>query len=386
MASETPSVKRTGWRIARWLLALFSLTILLLIFLAGWLTTTESGTRVTFNLLRTASSGMFAADDVQGRLLGSLHIGKLTIRQPDSDLHITQLQLEWQPDALQDGVLHIHLLRATSVLFALHSQSAKPPAKWQSPLQLRLDNIEVAHMQIAQDAQPLLSLTTLQGNLQFDGQHIRQAALNINAIELAQLQRNWPASRFSLQAQLDSEGRGKLSLQNQAAGRIDQARLPLRKATARFQLTDDTLLLSDLQIDAGPGAQMQGHASVRANALTVMLDTQALNLHALDARLRATHLSGRANLSRNAAQNQITQFSLSLAEPWQHAPIRLTAQASLNDTRLTVATARLEHGVARAELSGMLDFSSNRKFSAQGSFHQLHPKTSRSFLTARPYC
>ena len=374
MASKTVSAKRTGWRIARWFIALPLLVMLLTFLLAGWLTTSESGARAAFSMLRAASGGLFAADDVHGRLLGPLLIGKLTIRQTDSDLNITQLQLEWQPQALQDGVLHIRLLRAANVQFSLHPQSPQPPPKWQSPLQLRLDKLAIARVQIEQDARPVLTLHKVEGQLQFDGQRIRQAALNLNSIELAQLQRTWPESRFNLQAQLDTDGSGKLSLQNLAVGRFDQSRLPLRRAIASFQLTDNALLLSDLQLDAGPGAQLQGSASMRAEALTVVLDTQALNLRQLDARLRATHLSGRASLTRTTTQGQSTQFKLSLSEPWQQAALKLTAQASLNATKLTVTTARLEHGKASASFSGMLDFSDAGQFSVHGSFKQLHPQ------------
>ncbi len=385
MASKPALSRHTGWRVAGWLLALALVAMLLTALLAGWILTTERGTQTAFTLLQTVSGGRIAATDIHGRLLGPLQIGKLTVRKPDSELHIQQLQLEWQPDALQNKVLHVKLLRAASVQLALHKQTDKPPARLQLPVQLQLDKVEIDRIQVEQGSQPLLTLDTLKGNLQFDGQHVKQAALNINGVELAQLQRSWPQTRFQLQAQLNASGTGTLSLKNLAAGRLDQSRLPLRKLNTNFTYSDDVLKLSGLRIDAGPGAQLQGSANFSADALTAVLETRALDLHQLDARFRTTHLNGRATVKRTLSQqqqaqkDQITQFSLALSEPWQHAPLKLTTEASLDNTNLTVSTARLEHGKASAEFSGAMELRGAGNFSARGNFYQLRPQDFAQF-------
>lgn len=381
MASKPAPSRRTGWRTVGWLLAIGLVVMLLSALLAGWLLTTERGAQMAFTMLQTVSGGRVAASEIHGRLLGPLRIGKLTMRQRDSELHIQQLQLEWQPAALQNQVLHVKLLRAASVQVALHTQTDKPPTRLQLPVQLLLDQVEIDRLQIEQgsqqNSQPLLALDALKGNLQFDGQRVIQAALNINGLELAQLQRNWPQTRFQLQAQLQANGKGQLSLKNLAAGRLDQSRLPLRKLNTNFTYSDAALLLQGLQIDAGPGAQMQGSASLSDYALTAVLEMRALDLHQLDARFRTTQLNGSATVTRTLSknqkeqQNQITQFSLALAEPWQHAPLKLTTEASLDNTNLTVSSARLEHGKASAQFSGALELNGAGRFSARGNFHQL---------------
>lgn len=389
MASNPAPSRHTGWRIAGWLLAIALMVMLLTTLLAGWLLTTERGTQTAFSMLQRFSDGRVAASDVHGRLLGTLQIGQLTLRQPDSDLHIEQLQLEWQPAALQNQVLHVKLLRAASVKLALHKQTDTPPARLQLPVELLLDKVEIDRLQVEQGSQknlqPLLALDALKGSLQFDGQRIRQAALNINGLELAKLQRSWPQTRFQLQAQLNANGTGTLSLINLAAGRLDQSRLPLRNLITNFTYSDAVLQLQGLQIDAGPGAQLQGSASLSDYALTAVLETRALDLHQLDARFRTTHLNGRATVQRDLSQNQqaqqnkATQFSLALSEPWQHAPLKLTTEASLDDTNLTVSSARLEHGKAFAEFSGALELSGAGRFSARGNLHQLRPQDFAQF-------
>lgn len=385
MASEPAPSRRTGWRIAGWLLAIALVMMLLTALLAGWLLTTERGTQTAFTMLQAASGGRVAASDIHGRLLGPLQIGKLTVRQPDSDLQIEQLQLEWQPAALQNKVLHVKLLRAASVKLVLHKQTDTPPARLQLPVQVLLDQVEIDRLQIEQDSQPLLALDALKGNLQFDGQRIKQAVLDIHGVELAQLQRRWPQTRFQLQAQLQANGNGTLSLNNLAAGRLDQSRLPLRKLSTSFTYSDAVLQLQDLQIDAGPGAQLQGSASLSDYALTAVVETRALDLRQLDARFRTTHLNGRATVKRNlsqsqqAQQNNNTQFSLALSEPWQHAPLQITTEISLDNTHLTVSSARLEHGNAHAEFSGAMELSGAGRFSARGKFHQLRPQDFAQF-------
>jgi translocation and assembly module TamB len=370
MASKF-SYLRTSLRHLGWLLTLPLLALLLALMLADWLVATETGTRAAFSIVKSASGGMLEAEAIHGRLLGPLQIGKLIVRQPESDIQITQLQLAWQPSALPERLLHITLLRAASVQFTQKALSTKP-TRIDLPLQLQVDHIDIAHVQVAQAAQPMLDVHGVEGQLYFDGKHLRQATLNIRQLELAPLQRTWPQNSFSLQAQLEATGYGRLSLQNNAVGRLDQSRLPLRRATARFQLTDDALLVPDLQLDAGPGALIQGSASLRAEVLKLMLTTQSLNLRALDARLRATQLSGSASLTLAPAQT--TQFSLALTEPWQNAPMKLTAQASMDANSLRIQSARLEHGKASATFSGALALTGARQFSAQGSLHQLRPQ------------
>ncbi len=380
MASESAPPTHTGWHIAGWLFVLALVALLLAALMAGWLLTTERGAQSAFKLLQAASGGRVAASNIHGRLLGPLRIGQLTVHQPDSDLRIEQLQLEWQAEALQNKVLHVSLLRAASVKLALHKQTDKPPTHLQLPVQLLLDQIEIDRLLLERESQPLLALASLKGKLQFDGQRIRQAALDINDIELERLQRSWPQTHFQLQAQLEENGKGRLSLKNLAAGRFDQARLPLRKLSSDFQFSDGVLQFSGLQIDAGPGAQLQGNAKFGTDVLTAELETHALNLHQLDTRLRTTHLNGQATLKRalskkqQGQQPQTTQFSIALAEPWQRAPLKLTAEAVLDETSLTISTARVEHGNAYAQFSGALELSGAGRFSARGNFHQLRPQ------------
>lgn len=385
MVSEPAPARHTDWRLAGWLLALPMVVVLMSALLAGWLLTTERGAQTAFSMLQAASGGRVAASEIHGRLLGPLQIGQLTIRQPDSDLRMEQLQLEWQAEALQNRVLHVRLLRAASVQLALHAQSDTPLTSLELPVQLQLDHIEIDRLHITQKSQPLLALDALKGNLHFDGQRVRQAALNISGIELAQLQRSWPQTGFSLQAQLDVNGKGSFLLKNRAAGRLDQSRLPLRRADANFQFNDGVLQLSALRIDAGPGAQLQGSARLSADAISAVLETHALNLRQLDARFRTTQLKGRATVKRalkkeqQGQQNKITQFSLALAEPWQNAPLKLTTEATLENTNLTVTSARLEHGAAYAQFSGAIDLGGAGCFSARGNFHQLRPQDLAQF-------
>lgn len=291
------------------LLGLLLLLVLLASATVTWLLTTPSGARGTFGLLRYVSAGAIQATAINGRLIGPLHIGELTLQSTNSNLQLQAVQVDWRPAALREGLLHITLLRAATLRLTLPAATdALPtlPATLQLPMRLQIDRLTIARTVVQQPLQKSRQLDAADFGVQFDGQRYR---VMLNGLTLASAN---PVSGLV---------RGQMTLTATTPYAVE-ARIQMPNAIWRN----------------GEISQQALHA---AGTLGISGDLSTLQL-ALSAR------------------------ALSVS-----TPIDLTASAILNRDRLLVSAATLQQGQAHAGFSGAINFSGERDFFLHAILHHV---------------
>lgn len=191
-----------------WLLCL--LPLLLLGASGWWFTATPAGFATLWQWAGQLSAGQLQVGRVQGTLWQGFTLQDLRWTTPDSQLGISRLALDWQPQALWQRQLHIRQLALGTVSWQSRPdpqpKPAQPPTDLSLPLTLRLDSLSLAQLQLpAQN----LQLQHLQASYRYQGaQH---------QLQLAQLGTPWgelggqlalgDASPFALQGNMHYQGR-----------------------------------------------------------------------------------------------------------------------------------------------------------------------------------
>ncbi len=201
-----------------WLLCL--LPILLLGASGWWFTATPAGFATLWHWAGQLSAGQLQVGRVQGTLWQGFTLQDLRWTTPDSQLGISRLALDWQPQALWQRQLHIRQLALGTVSWQSRPdpqpKPAQPPADLSLPLTIRLDSLSLAQLQLPAQK---LQLHGLQASYRYqDAQH---------QLRLAQLGTPWgalggqlalgDASPFALQ--------GKVHYQGQLEGVATQGQL-----------------------------------------------------------------------------------------------------------------------------------------------------------------
>lgn len=163
---------------------------------------------------------------------------------------------------------------------------------------------------------------------------------------------------------------GTVSLQNASPGSLDQDRLPLVAASLRARLTASSQQLAEIRVDLLRGATLRGAGQLQRTAEgasgAFQLEAQALDLHALHARLQPTRLHGPLTLR---LQPQAQQVSLDLAD----ARYRLQLQADIDSGRIQLRRAQLDAGRAQLRLAGTLARDAAMGFALSGTLADFDP-------------
>ena len=191
-----------------WLLCL--LPLLLLGASGWWFTATPAGFATLWHWAGQLSAGQLQVGRVQGTLWQGFTLQDLRWTTPDSQLAISRLALDWQPQALWQRQLHIRQLALGTVSWQSRPdpqpKPAQPPTDLSLPLAIRLDSLSLAQLQLPAQK---LQLHGLQASYRYqDGQH---------QLQLAQLGSPWgalggqlalgDASPFALQGKVHYQGR-----------------------------------------------------------------------------------------------------------------------------------------------------------------------------------
>ena len=191
-----------------WLLCL--LPLLLLGASGWWFTATQSGFATLWHWAGQLSAGHLQVGRVQGTLWQGFTLQDLRWTTPDSQLGISRLALDWQPQALWQRQLHIRQLALGTVSWQSRPdpqpKPAQPPTDLSLPLTIRLDSLSLAQLQLPAQK---LQLHGLQASYRYQGaQH---------QLQLAQLGTPWgelggqlalgDASPFALQGKVHYQGR-----------------------------------------------------------------------------------------------------------------------------------------------------------------------------------
>lgn len=144
-----------------------------LIFAAcAWLLGTASGARAAFSGIAALANGVIDAQGIDGRLAGQLRVARLTLTQPDTQLVLDDVRLDWRPLALLQNRLHLESLRVGHLAVASAQNEPKPatlPQNIALPFQLTADDASVDSGEIKRGPVSLLKLGAFAFALDFDG-------------------------------------------------------------------------------------------------------------------------------------------------------------------------------------------------------------------------
>jgi translocation and assembly module TamB len=140
-----------------------------LIGVAGWLTTSESGLRALTGLAASASGGRLQIDADSGRLLGTFSLGQVRWTDPEQEIEISGLQVDWSPAALLQGTLRISTLSIEQLhITQLPSSTPTPlPTDLRLPLAVDVEKVSISTLHWGN----ALTMTDLVAHLGSDGRH-----------------------------------------------------------------------------------------------------------------------------------------------------------------------------------------------------------------------
>lgn len=128
---------------------------------AGILLFTERGLRWSLEGLTRLSAERILVEQAEGRWLGPIHLHGVHLRTKSLTLHIRDLALDWQVDALLGRQLHIRRLHVSGITLnkLTLSETIDPiiPPHW--PIDIRIDQPVVSQFRFARKGEPVFSLT-----------------------------------------------------------------------------------------------------------------------------------------------------------------------------------------------------------------------------------
>jgi translocation and assembly module TamB len=221
---------------------LVSIAALVILGLAGWLGSSESGLRAIAGLAASVSGGRLQIDVASGRLLGAFSLGQVRWTDPEQQIEISGLHVDWSPAALLHGTLQI----ATLGIEQLHVTLRPSPTPTPLPTDLRLplavdaEKISIATLQWGE----ALTVTDLVARLDSDGRRHRIDGWHARTAGIA----------LSGNATLDGAAPFPVEANAQIAGLLDQRPLAVALTASG--------LLERLAVSAIATQGVAGHAEI----------------------------------------------------------------------------------------------------------------------------
>lgn len=201
----------------------------------------------------------------------------------------------------------------------------------------------------------------------FDEQLLGKADVTARALDLSVIAAGLPKTALNADLHAAENGSGTLSVANSAAGRYDEGRVPLQSLRVEFAQQDQAFDLRRIAAAFGsarqPAGNVSGSGRLRNGALTLTLQTEALDLQKIDGRMRATKLAGKLDV-RHADGKQ--DFALALSEPLKKHRLTLDAHATVADNAIDVDRMALRAGGSAADLVARVALDGNQAFDAKG--------------------
>ena len=216
------------------------------------------------------------------------------------------------------------------------------------------------------DQPPMQTQVSVQAQLQpFAEQRLSAVELKAEQLNLSHIKPNWPTTQMAVSVTLDPKTTGTFSIRNTLAGTWDRSLLPVKDASGRWYLQDDSLIVEDVHINrdhlAGSMRRQQGQWQI-------YLQAKQLNLKNIDSRLRSTRLNGNVHLIQEADH---AQLHIALSEPWRSKSLQIHADALVKKSLLTIRSAQLLLGDAIADISGDVQLAGIQKFDIRGDVKHL---------------
>ena len=170
-------------RLLVWLLAVLLVCALVTIASGIWLATTPSGLRWLTRTAATLSQDRVRFEAVEGRLDGTLEIGRLTLLSDTRRIEIDKLRLQWQPRALWQRRIEVDLLAAHALRITELKPDPTPPtlpSSLRAPLDLHVRALDLARLDIVRPGQNL-TFTHLRAGLDARGDYYRLNGVGASA-------------------------------------------------------------------------------------------------------------------------------------------------------------------------------------------------------------
>lgn len=205
----------------------------------------------------------------------------------------------------------------------------------------------------------------------FDAFALRRIALQATGIDPSRISAGWPQAAIALdlsgQVQADQGVSGRLKIENmQAAGPIDQHRLPLRGISAQLDGTLQAANIKDIVFDFAAAGRSSGSGSVKDGLAAFALRADRIDLKAIDSKLNRTAIAGDIVLSAQDGRQVLT------ARLGQER-YRLAVDAALADGLLNLRQARLSAGNSTLNLQGQAQLDAAQAFALHGSLKNFDP-------------
>ena len=320
-------------------------------------------------------------------------VGAIEIREAGTTTRFTSLELgaqyagkHWQiePVAIETpwGTTKATLALDATRPFALKSdltlanERAETPYRLTASLTGKLAEIVASGRFSLKDATNAIAGSATATLAPFKSQPLVRAAVKVPALSLRGFDGNLPEAQLAVDATLEpgtgDKFKGVLNVVNSLRGTLDQERLPLASLTAKFNGDVKRIDFADAVIDIGAGGLFKGNASYRnevpANFLdriTLVLNTQNLNLNGLHAKLRKTAIKGEANISPDNGHVKIVGA-------FRESKLALNIAAHADRRVLEVDQAELTAGDGKLALKGNMALTGTREFQATGTLKKFN--------------
>jgi autotransporter translocation and assembly factor TamB len=158
-----------------------------MLFVLGW---TPAGVRLAAQWLSALSDGAVAIEGAGGRLTGPLRAEAVEIRTATLRVRLRGVVIEWRPQVLRDGELHVPSLSIEEIAIAVigDDQASPPPSALQLPFPVHANDIAVGrvvlHRKLALDDEPRLIAEPLRAGFDSDGRYHRIVRLETRREQL----------------------------------------------------------------------------------------------------------------------------------------------------------------------------------------------------------
>jgi len=219
----------------------------------------------------------------------------------------------------------------------------------------------------------------------FAEQALGATDVRADKLNLANLLSSLPHTNLQAALRVNEDGTGRLTLDNFAAGTWNQQRLPLRNLQLAFVQVNEQIEVSGIAAMLGSTQQtagrISGHGNYAHGALTLRLETDALDLKKLDTRMRSTRLTGGLDV-RHADGRQ--DFTLALREASKRHPLAIDAHARMADDAVTIDRLALRAGNSAIDASAQLALTGKQAFEAKASARSFDTRDLGDFATLPP--
>jgi translocation and assembly module TamB len=338
-------LKRAAWGLAA------LLAVLALLLAAGaFVATTASGFRWLTGAAATLSGERLTFEGIEGHLGVPLSIRKLTLATASRRIEIERLRLEWQPRALWQRRIEVDLLAAQVLRVNILKKDPTPPtlpASLRLPLDLRVNVLDLAQLEIVDTATPLV-FRNLRARLDGTGERYRLSEVSLES--------PWA----DVSGQLDLGKDAPFALQ----GRFDATRSEPVPLQAGLRLTGTlAALVFDLNADAeGMRFLARGEAApfAKIRLSRLLVAGQGIDPRLFTADAPAADLAFSGVFEGRPGERLLGTFSLSN---------RLAGRLDQHRLPLANLTGAVDGDIARADFSALaIDLGAAGKLTGTGQW------------------